>query len=185
MSYIPRLQGFYIDRFEVTVGEYRRFLSRMRLSGNHALCHPQEKALFDNKDHTPKNWRLQRKYLAMPVVGVDFFDAYAFARWAGKKLPSLEEWRVAVQKRKIPSQKRKLGLGILLPIGSLTEDQTEEKVFDMYGNVREWVVDDRGTPFVCGGSYQLQPFPPKIPITQLKATHRDMYTGFRCVFVAK
>ncbi|MFV2070030.1 MAG: formylglycine-generating enzyme family protein, partial [Pirellulales bacterium] len=91
-----KLRSFAIDRFEVTNARYLKFLNAITQTDNHHLCHPDEP---DQKDHTPRYWRSYNPLLAnpayaktapfrpdtfladeKPVVGVDWYDAYAYAQ---------------------------------------------------------------------------------------------------------
>lgn len=87
------LAAFDIDAREVTNGQYRRFLEAG--AGDHRRCHPLEPP---QKDHTPRYWSDSR-YNGddLPVVGVDWFDAYAYAAWSGKELPTEAQWERAAR----------------------------------------------------------------------------------------
>lgn len=89
------LSNFLIDVYPVTNAAYARFLDYMRRYRNHSRCHPSEPA---DKDHIPQYWRDHRwNNPVHPVVGVDWWDAYAYAGWVGKRLPTEWEWEKAAR----------------------------------------------------------------------------------------
>jgi formylglycine-generating enzyme required for sulfatase activity len=73
------ISAFYIDKYEVTNALYKRFLNE---TGN-----PQPPFWNDPKYNAPDQ----------PVTGVTFYDAQAYVRWAGKRLPSEAEWEKAAR----------------------------------------------------------------------------------------
>jgi len=88
------LEPFYIDVQEVTNADYRVFLEAVAQEG-HTRCHPAEPVV---KDHTPKYIADERyNRPALPVVGVDWYDAYAYAARAEKQLPTEAQWERAAQ----------------------------------------------------------------------------------------
>jgi len=82
-----RMTAFYMDRFPVTNHQFKEFLD-----ATHYV--PEDTANF------LKNWtsgRIPSGEENFPVVYVSYEDAKAYAKWAGKRLPSEIEWQFAAQ----------------------------------------------------------------------------------------
>jgi formylglycine-generating enzyme required for sulfatase activity len=77
-----KLPAFLIDRYEVTNEDYAAFVA--------ATNHPAPSHWGPTRRPPPKRER-------HPVVFVTFADAGKYAAWAGKRLPSAEEWEVAAR----------------------------------------------------------------------------------------
>ena len=140
------LPDFYIDKFEVTNGQYKEFCDKTK--------RPYPVSMF-GREHFVNNPEV-------PVVSVTWDDAAAYARWAGKRLPTEEEWEKVASwdpnrrgKREWPwgndpdENKANLARGnpVLAPGGAYAGDVSAYGVHDMAGNVGEWVaVDSSATP---------------------------------------
>lgn len=130
------LPDYYIDKFEVTNEQYKKF------------C-------VETKRACPTNPWWDEKYFDqgnMPVVGVDFDDASAYALWAGKRLPTEEEWEKAASwgpgeatKRMWPwgntfeTGRATIGSNHSTAVGTNANGASAYGVHDMAGNVLEWV----------------------------------------------
>jgi len=71
---------------------------------------------------------------AAPVCHVSFYEAEAFARWAGKRLPSEQEWELAA--RDLPVAGNTLGTGLLRPVAA--SEAGGDAPQQMFGDVWEW-----------------------------------------------
>ncbi|WP_176735528.1 formylglycine-generating enzyme family protein [Actinacidiphila rubida] len=87
------LDAYYIDRTTVTNARYRQFLAD--IAGSTRFDHPDQP---EGRDHQPVHAHDPRfNAPGMPVVGVDWYDAWAFARWSGGSLPSELQWEKAAR----------------------------------------------------------------------------------------
>ena len=127
-----RLQAFFIDRAEVTNRQYAAFVAA---TGYRAEGHWQRGDAPGAAEH--------------PVRFVTWADARAYARWAGRRLPTEAEWEVAAGPHRFPGGDRwqpdRAVVGRPLDAGpepaNRALDATARGVLNMAGNVREWVGD--------------------------------------------
>ena len=141
------LDAFEIDCYEVTNAQYWEFLEYIKKTNDHSKCLKEEPS---GKDHTPRFW--DNEYYNVPdypVVRIDWYDAYAYAAWAGKRLPTEAEWEKAVRGmdgRKFPwgnewdAMRCNLS-GEPKPVGSVEAGKSIYGCYDMSGSVHEWCAD--------------------------------------------
>ncbi len=134
------LPAFQIDKYEVTNLQYKKFINATkRKSPSH----------FRNRTYP-------RGKVDHPVVYVNWNDAKEYCEWAGKRLPTDQEWEKAargtdartypwgdefdIAKANMPLRWEKFGrkFGDTLPIASFPEGVSPYGLMDMTGNVWEW-----------------------------------------------
>jgi hypothetical protein len=151
-------QSIAINRSEVTLAQYNAFLE---FPDHSKFEHPEQPS--SKKDHFPDDWKIvwpaavkgqvwqdQAMTTDCPVIGVDWWDAYAYARWSQSRLPSLAEWVVAANYQGAPSGANGWGR-VDLP----GQDKTGAGLNGMAGGVREWTRDSEVDP-----DFQLSPKKP-------------------------
>lgn len=146
------LDTYYIDKYEVTNALYWEFLQYIKSTGDHSKCFPGEPK---NKDHTPgtphTGWDYPYyDYPDYPVTRVDWYDAYAYAAWAGKRLPTEAEWEKAARGtdgRRFPwgnvwdAKRSNVGPDAPLSVGSFEYGASVYGCLDLIGSVSEWCYD--------------------------------------------
>jgi formylglycine-generating enzyme required for sulfatase activity len=206
------IPAFLIDKHEVTNAEFFDFVSaggyrekkfwpeNIIIDG---LPTPWESAIRSFVDKTgiscPRFWsgaKYPEGEKDHPVVGISWYEARAYAHWAGKDLPTWDQlWLAALGETdsvfpwgndvKTTHLRANFGLKGTQPVGSYPLGVSPFGCFDMAGNVREWLRDSasRGKlPTVVGGSW-------KDPSYMFEPSHAESFypdfasgaIGFRCV----
>jgi len=203
------LEDFYIDRFEVTNRQYKEFIDKGGYRNKDYWDHEfrrdgkiltWDEAMTEFVDQTgrpgPSTWQAggyPEGQGDFPVSGLSWYEAAAYAEYAGKNLPTGTHWGLArgeaTQIIKFPQLG---GNGLFapfsnfqgwgpVPVGSLP-GITSCGAYDMAGNVREWCWNE--TPkgrLIRGGAWNDAPymFGRK---SQLPAFDRSPKNGIRCAF---
>jgi len=190
------LPAFFIDKTEVTVAAYRKYLTE---TGK-----PPPR-FFDNERYNADR---------QPVVGVDWQEAADYCTWAGKRLPTEAEWEKAARgtdTRYYPWGREpdpKLGnirglddgFRYTAPVGSYPQGISPYGVVDLAGNVWEWTEswygphpgntmqsDLFGEQFkiMKGGSWFSNLDLARAPVRgKALPTQKQNYIGFRCALSA-
>ncbi len=147
------LEGFYIDVLPITNEQYNRFCEETK--------YRRGKYADDPRFNGPQQ----------PVVGISWLDALQYCRWAGKELPTEEQWEMAAR----GTDGRLFPWGDTLPtpehavfgqdpetgrtadVGTYPLNVSPFACQDMVGNVWEWTSTPAGESeefrIVKGGSY--------------------------------
>ncbi|MDP6995362.1 MAG: pectinesterase family protein, partial [Candidatus Poribacteria bacterium] len=189
------LDAFYMDKAEVTVGQFKAFLA-------------------DSGYNWGGSWNSVASYSPtddQPMIYVDWYDATAYAAWAGKRLPTEAEWEKAarggLQGKRYPwgdeithdDANYDYNVGETTAAGSYAANGYG--LYDMAGNVWEWCADwydedyysnspATNPPGPGSGSYRvLRGGSWSSPSYSLRVANRNdnlpnnrvNYLGFRCV----
>jgi formylglycine-generating enzyme required for sulfatase activity/dienelactone hydrolase len=200
MVYVQGIGGFLIDRYEVTNKQYKEFVDK---GGYENQKFWGDKFIKDGKTISPKEamnlfvdktgrpgpstWEAG-DYLdeqdSYPVSGISWYEAAAYAKWAGKDLPSADHWGSAAQwhymldSKIIPNSNFK-NIGPE-PVGK-NPGINSFGAYDMAGNVREWCWNE--TPdghIIRGGAWNDASYLYSY-LSQLPSFDRSPKNGFRCV----
>ena len=163
------LNAFYIDKFEVTVGQYAKYLEATEME-------------------EPPDWNImnQIQHQKRPVVNVSWEDAVNYCKWAGKRLPTEAEWEKAARGtdgriypwgNEAPTRLH-ANYGrkdwndhlALAPVGSFEAGKSPYGIYDMAGNAWEWVFDWYGLDYYKNG-------PEKNPIGPAKGEEKVVRGG--------
>jgi len=179
--------GYFIDECLVTNKQYGKFLKWIEKAKDHRYCHkdePRDKSHAPHSDFSgksakdvnvtalPPDYFTNPSFEDFPVINIDWWDAYAYSRWAGKRLPAEKEWEKAargIDGRLYPygnqfdsrkSNVAESGIYQTTPVKRYKTGKSPYGCYDMSGNAWEWCADTfeygpsskKATRVVRGGS---------------------------------
>ena len=194
-----KLKDYWIDRYEVSNRQFKAFVDQggykkreywrvdFKSEGKHISW---DEAMNQFRDATgrpgPKNWT-QSDYPKgqddFPVTGISWYEAAAYAEFAGKSLPTIYHWNRAagpfLAESIVPASN--FGTSGILPVGS-KQDQGPWGTYDMAGNVKEWIWTEAESRkrYVLGGAWDEPSYQFVDPDAQMPFL-RASDIGFRCV----
>jgi len=176
------LPGFWIYKYEVTLGQWGRFLSAI----NYDAAVVQLKKQMEMYGYTDQ----------YPCYYVWWHEADAYARWAHAALPTEIQWEKAARgtdERLYPWdnlwERTRCAFDTIYPVGSFKTDLSPYGCFDMGGNVAEWCwgqyeKDDDIPAVIRGGSHPLTAaycYTTVFRMSGRPVAGYDIRRGFRCV----
>lgn len=188
------LDPYWLDAYEVTNRDFKKFVdaggySRAEfwrepfVEGARSLRFDEAMRLFRDKTGRPgpSTWEAGT-YLEetadLPVTGVSWFEANAFAQFSGKSLPTMFHWYApaATSSMDVVVPQSNFNNRVLLKGGS---GLGAFGTFDMAGNAKEWCWNASGNKrFIVGGAYNEPPYMFVEPDAQ-SPFRRDATYGFR------
>ncbi len=212
--------AFSIDKYEVTIGQYQKFLEYLE-------HHPSSEADYTDPrqprqfSHEPNDWKIYYlnavagrraggvlMSLNSPMLKCTWWDAYAYAGWKGRELPTEEQWEAAARgpqgflypwgnqpkesyanaisgyDARNPSAKGGAdGYNHWADVDAMRSDKSPFGVIGMAGNVSEWVQWPKGAsfPIFKGGNYKTFDVRLDKRTADHDASKAEEFIGFRTV----
>ncbi len=148
------LPGYKIDRYPVTCGQYRHFIQAGGYNNPNLWCNAGWDWVQTAQLTQPLYWRDEAAFNHHPVCGVSYYEAAAYARFVGKRLPTEAEWEKAACWNAATQTKHIYPWGDEFPTGDRCNHDNQQAqttpvdayprgasaygCYDMMGNVWEW-----------------------------------------------
>lgn len=161
------LKSLYLDRYAVTNEDYARFV---RDGGYERMDYwpeeiwPRVLQFVDSTGYAgPRFWvhgEPPKQLLRHPVVGISWYEAYAYAAWCGKRLPLGAEWeRAGSWPAGLDGRETSVrypwgnsfdharaniwssAIGTTVPVDEYEAGCTPNGIYQLVGNVWEWMAD--------------------------------------------
>ena len=193
---------FYMDQYEVSNRQFKQFIDDDGYSNSEYWIEPivvdgkslsfeeSRKLFVDSTGRAgPADWRVGQFDTgkgSYPVQGVSWYEARAYARWAGKDLPTLYHFSSAAavifraDGLKLMINRSNVNTGSYTAIGEMT-GISPNGIYDLCGNVSEWALNQSGDEYMSLGGSAEDPayfFGRANPVNPLDRSSRR---GFRCV----
>ena len=82
------LEGFWMDKFEVTTGQFAKCVAA-------GACKPAGE--INNPVFAGLEYYTSSEYSKYPIINVNWFQARAYCSWVGRRLPTEAEWEKAAR----------------------------------------------------------------------------------------
>jgi formylglycine-generating enzyme required for sulfatase activity/AraC-like DNA-binding protein/dienelactone hydrolase len=195
------IKPFYMDRYEVSNKEFKEFVdangyyreeywpTKLMHNGTEISFNDVKTSFVDKSNFpSPKNW-VQGTYEngkdLFPVSGISWYEASAYAKFRNMSLPSVAEWFYAFDRNRPERALKNANINSYNYTKSRIESNSVNNngIFDMAGNVREWVsnnIKDDHSKGILGGSFADDTYVPFDFYSQY-AWNRSSYNGLRLV----
>jgi len=156
-----------MDIYEVTNAQFRKFIEHNGYTSESYWSEAGWQWVQDRERRQPSYWEDETvNQPEQPVVGVTWYEADAYCRWAGKELPTDAQWEQAcrgsdgrlypwgdkpleIDGDKTASQSDEIQNAV---VGSTPQTQTPDGIYDLAGSVLEWTATEKsGQEFVLRG----------------------------------